>query len=62
MYDFEKIKLIVWDLDDTFWSGTLSEGDVVVPEQNINLIRRLTDIGIVNSICSKMTRRRRCAS
>ena len=53
MYDFEKIKLIVWDLDDTFWSGTLSEGDVVVPEQNINLIRRLTDIGIVNSICSK---------
>ena len=31
MYDFEKIKLIVWDLDDTFWSGTLSEGDVVVP-------------------------------
>lgn len=53
MYDFEKIKLIVWDLDDTFWSGTLSEGDVVVPEQNVNLIRRLTDIGIVNSICSK---------
>lgn len=53
MYDFGKIKLIVWDLDDTFWSGTLSEGDVVVPEQNINLIRRLTDIGIVNSICSK---------
>lgn len=53
MYDFEKIKLIVWDLDDTFWIGTLSEGNVVVPEQNIDLIRRLTDIGIVNSICSK---------
>ena len=53
MYQFDKIKLVIWDLDDTFWSGTLSEGEVVVPESNINLIKDLTDIGIVNSICSK---------
>lgn len=22
----EKIKLVIWDLDETFWEGTLSEG------------------------------------
>lgn len=53
MYSFEKIKLVIWDLDETFWSGTLSEGEVHTPEQNIELIKRLTDVGIVNSICSK---------
>ena len=53
MYSFDKIKLIIWDLDDTFWTGTLSEGDIKVPDINIRLLKRLTDIGIVNSICSK---------
>lgn len=53
MYDFNKIKLVIWDLDETFWTGVLSEGEVTVSPQNIQLINRLTDIGIVNSICSK---------
>ncbi len=53
MYQFEKIKLVIWDLDDTFWQGTLSEGDILIPDSNIKLINDLTDIGIVNSICSK---------
>ncbi len=53
MIQFEKIKLIIWDLDETFWHGTLSEGGAVIPESNKSLIRQLTDIGIVNSICSK---------
>lgn len=53
MYQFDKIKLIIWDLDETFWEGTLSEESVTVPEVNRKLIHRLTDIGIVNSICSK---------
>ena len=53
MYQFEKIKLIIWDLDDTFWKGTLSEGGVIIPDEHINLIKNLTDAGIVNSICSK---------
>lgn len=52
-YQFEKIKLVIWDLDETFWTGTLSEGGVNIPQQNKELIARLTDIGIVNSICSK---------
>ena len=53
MYDFNKIKLVIWDLDETFWKGILSEGEVEPIEANIGLVRRLTDIGIVNSICSK---------
>ena len=53
MYQFDKIKLVVWDLDETFWKGTFSEGDIEVPNQNRRLIALLTDIGIVNSICSK---------
>ena len=53
MYRFDKIKLIIWDLDETFWKGTLSEESVTIPEENRQLILRLTDIGIVNAICSK---------
>ncbi|MGN8963156.1 HAD-IIIC family phosphatase [Bariatricus sp. HCP28S3_D3] len=53
MYDFEKIKLVIWDLDETFWEGVLSEGEVDVPAENIQLIKKLTDVGIINSICSK---------
>ena len=51
--DFDKIKLIIWDLDETFWQGTLSEEKVFLSEKNINLIKNLTDFGVVNSICSK---------
>lgn len=53
MFDFNKIKLVIWDLDETFWSGVLSEAEIKPSEKNIQLVRRLTDIGIVNSICSK---------
>ncbi len=53
MTDFSYIKLIIWDLDDTLWQGTLSEGDVLLSDKIVTLIKRLTDCGIVNSICSK---------
>lgn len=53
MYQFEKIKLVIWDLDETFWKGTISEGTVEVPEVHRQLLEALTDAGIVNSICSK---------
>lgn len=51
--NFDKIKLIIWDLDDTLWNGTLSEGEVNAPVQNVELIELLTDCGIVNTISSK---------
>lgn len=49
----EPIKLVVWDLDDTFWAGTLSEGDVEFLEVNVAVVRELNRRGIVNAICSK---------
>ena len=52
-FPYDKIKLVIWDLDDTLWNGTLSEGEVVIPERNKKLIRLLADMGIVNSISSK---------
>lgn len=48
-----KIKLVVWDLDETFWDGTLSEEKIIPIEKNIELVKKLTNRGIVNSICSK---------
>lgn len=53
MIDLKNIKLIIWDLDDTFWNGTLSEGEIIPNNVNVKLIKDLTDRGIVNSICSK---------
>lgn len=51
--DFSKIKLIIWDLDETFWKGILSEGPISPIKENLSLLQTLTDHGIVNSICSK---------
>ena len=50
------IKLIIWDMDDTFWEGTISEdggNGINVSNNNINLIKTLVDRGIMNSISSK---------
>ena len=51
--DFSKIKLVIWDLDNTFWNGVLSEGGVDIDDNNISLIRALVDNGIMCSISSK---------
>lgn len=53
MNDYSKIKIVIWDLDETFWKGIFSEGPIEPISENIQLIKDLTDIGIVNSICSK---------
>lgn len=47
------IKLIIWDLDDTFWEGTISEGAVVPITDNISFIKNTADMGVIHSICSK---------
>jgi FkbH-like protein len=47
------VKLIVWDLDETLWSGTLSEGPVLLDPSRADLVRTLNRRGIVNAICSK---------
>lgn len=56
--DFNKIKLVVWDLDDCFWQGILSEGPVKISAENAKLIPELSKAGIINSICSKNDRAR----
>lgn len=48
-----KVKLVVWDLDDTFWTGTLLEGGIAPVPANVELVKELSRRGIVNSICSK---------
>ncbi|SES00671.1 FkbH-like domain-containing protein [Butyrivibrio fibrisolvens] len=52
-FDYEKIKMIIWDMDETFWQGILSEGEVILPISNADLVRNITDHGVVNSISSK---------
>ncbi|MTH79001.1 hypothetical protein [Paracoccus aestuariivivens] len=48
-----QVKLVVWDLDDTFWRGTLSEGGVEQVQAHVGMVRELVDRGIMCSICSK---------
>ncbi len=49
----QKVKLVIWDLDDTFWEGTLSEGETTPIERNKDIVITLAKRGIVSSICSK---------
>jgi FkbH-like protein len=49
----EPVRLVIWDLDDTFWSGTLSEGGMIYQPAHHDIVLTLARRGIVNSICSK---------
>lgn len=49
----EKIKLVIWDLDETFWKGTLSEGEVVIVKKHVDVLKELAYRGIISSISSK---------
>ncbi len=47
-------KCVVWDLDDTLWTGTLSAGDDVVLKPGIReLVVALDERGILQSVASK---------
>lgn len=48
-----KVKLIIWDLDDTLWDGSIMVSkDVKLKTNYINSIKELNNRGVVNSICS----------
>jgi len=50
----EAIRLVVWDLDETFWHGTLSEGGITAYLQaHHDTVIALAHRGIISSICSK---------
>ena len=52
----KKVKCVAWDLDNTLWDGVIGEDglDGVTPRPEMaELIRRLDERGILNTICSK---------
>lgn len=52
----DKVKCVVWDLDETLWKGILIEDGpegVVLDERVVAVIRELDRRGILNAICSK---------
>ena len=51
----KQIKLVIWDLDETFWKGTLSEEQITYIQKNHDIVIQLTSRGIINSIASKNT-------
>ena len=50
----EAVRLVIWDLDDTLWHGTLTEGGITeFVEHHHDVVRALARRGIISSICSK---------
>ena len=49
----QAIKLIIWDLDETFWKGTLSEGPITFVQKHADILTDLVRRGIMQSIASK---------
>ena len=49
----EDIRLVIWDLDETFWDGTLTEGGIRYRRDHHDLVKTLARRGIMSSICSK---------
>jgi FkbH-like protein len=47
------VKLVIWDLDETLWDGTLSEEGIRPVQAHIDMVRTLVDRGIMCAICSK---------
>lgn len=49
-----RCKLVIWDLDDTLWQGTLADGDdPALHEHRAAFVRAFNRHGIVSAICSK---------
>ncbi|MDB5687916.1 MAG: family phosphatase [Rhizorhabdus sp.] len=50
----EPVRLVIWDLDDTFWRGTVTEGGITEYVQaHHDIVIELAHRGIMSSICSK---------
>lgn len=53
----EAVRLVIWDLDETFWRGTLSEeGITQYVQEHHDIVVALAHRGIISSICSKNDR------
>jgi FkbH-like protein len=49
----EAVRLVIWDLDDTYWTGTLAEEGMTYLPASEEIVMTLARRGIMNSICSK---------
>ncbi len=49
----EPVRLVIWDLDETFWRGTLTEGGIEYYQIAHDVVIELARRGIMSSICSK---------
>src|SRR5436305_759543 len=50
----EPVRLVIWDLDETFWRGTLTEGGITEHiDENYKIVPKLAQRGVLSSICSK---------
>ncbi len=49
----DSVRLVIWDLDETFWSGTLTEGGITYRQECHNIVVELAQRGIMSTICSK---------
>ena len=50
----EPVRLLIWDLDETYWTGTLTEGGVLdYIQDNHDFVIELARRGVISSICSK---------
>jgi FkbH-like protein len=49
----EKIRLVIWDMDETFWKGTITEGGHEYIRAHHNIVIELARRGIISTICSK---------
>jgi FkbH-like protein len=47
------VKMVIWDLDETFWKGTLAESEIEFVQSNADIVRTLAARGIISSIASK---------
>ncbi len=51
-----KVKCVIWDLDNTLWSGVIGdcgEENIVWNDKAVSVIRQLDERGVLQSICSK---------
>jgi FkbH-like protein len=52
--DKRSIKCVIWDLDNTLWSGVLMEDrEVVLSEEVVGIVQALDSRGILQSVASK---------
>ncbi len=47
------VRLVIWDLDEVFWHGTLTEGGMSYRQDVHDIVVTLARRGIISSICSK---------